>query len=48
MSCILAPPFARHGLPKNPSKKRRKKRPPRLSIRAVGRARMVKRAKVTM
>lgn len=45
---MLAPPLARQGLPKKPSRKRRTRRPPRLSTRAVGSARMVKTAKVVM
>jgi hypothetical protein len=45
---MVAPPFARQGLPKKPSRKRRKSSPPRLSTNAVGRVSMVKRAKVVM
>jgi hypothetical protein len=38
ISCIDAPPFARQGEPKNPCKKRRKTRAPKLLTAAVGAA----------
>jgi hypothetical protein len=48
MSPMLAPPLARHGLPKKPSKKRKTRRPPRLSTREVGTANMTKMPNVEM
>lgn len=36
MSCIVAPPVAKHGLPKNPCKNRSTSKPPKLSTKAVG------------
>lgn len=44
----VAPPFARHGLPKKPSRKRSVNRPPKLSTKAVGIVRMMKIAKLLM
>ena len=46
MSCIVAPPLARQGLPKNPWRKRRTRRPAKLLTRAVGMDMMTKRVKV--
>src|SRR6266498_3793482 len=46
MSCMVAPPFARQGLPKNPWRNRRTRSPPRLSTRAVGTARITYMANV--
>jgi hypothetical protein len=42
MSPMLAPPVARHGLPKNPCKNRSAKRPPKLLTTAVGMLRITK------
>ena len=43
---MVAPPFARHGLPKNPCNNRRTSRPLKLWTRAVGTERTTKTMKV--
>ena len=47
MSCMVAPPVARQGLPRKPWMKRRTRRPAKDLARAVGIERMKKREKVT-
>ena len=47
-SPILAPPVARHGLPKKPCRKRNTKSPATLFTRAVGMQRITKIPKVAM
>jgi hypothetical protein len=46
-SCIVAPPVAKHGLPKKPCKNRRNDKPPKLLTKTVGTDRITKSAKVT-
>lgn len=48
MSCIVAPPVARQGLPKKPVKNLKNSSPPMLSANAVGTHRITKMAKLTM
>src|SRR6201996_5122149 len=48
MSCIVAGPVAKHGLPKKPCKNRRNNNPPRSLTKAVGTDSITNKANVTI